>query len=153
VTWWIALGLALSLYGAFVVLEWIYGRVLQIPAGSPPSLSIVLHVLDQEGAIEQTMGDLAALWRDGDWHRGNVELIIADGGSQDQTLAIAGRLQRRYPFLVVAEAGLLPAQVLDLCGHDVIVWVEMRCPSVRKPLDTLRALLVQAAPKETTAIS
>lgn len=141
VTWWGALGLALSLYGAVVVLEWVYARVLQ-PAGVEAlSVSIVLHVMNQEHLIEQAVIDLTGLWRLEMWDQKNVELIIADGGSTDQTVAILDRLQRQYPWLLIADSGRDKSHVLELCRHDVVIWVEMTGRSPASPLVTVRSLL------------
>ena len=141
VTWWGALGLALSLYGAVVVLEWVYARVLQ-PAGvATLSVSIVLHVINQEHLIEQAVIDLTGLWRLEMWDQKNVELIIADGGSTDQTVAILDRLQRQYPWLLIADSGRDKSHVLELCRHDVVIWVEMTGRSPASPLVTVRSLL------------
>ncbi|AUW94739.1 MAG: glycosyltransferase [Sulfobacillus thermotolerans] len=140
-TWWGALGLALSLYGAVVVLEWVYARVLQ-PAGVEAlSVSIVLHVMNQEHLIEQAVIDLTGLWRLEMWDQKNVELIIADGGSTDQTVAILDRLQRQYPWLLIADSGRDKSHVLELCRHDVVIWVEMTGRSPASPLVTVRSLL------------
>ncbi len=152
-TWWGAAGLALSLYGAFIVLEWVYGRILNVPPRFPPSVSIVLHVLNQEGVIERAVEDLANLWRDEDWHRNHLEVIIADEGSRDQTAAIVERLQRRYTFMVVAPRGATRENVLDLCRHDVLVWVELTDPAALAALATLRRLLAQAQHEAATVIS
>ncbi len=152
VTWWGALGLALSLYGAVVVLEWVYARVLQTPGVPLASLSIVLHVLNQEGLIEQAVTDLTSLWRMEEWDRKDVELIIADGGSSDQTVAIADRLQRRYPFVLITGSDSDKGQVLSLCRHDVVIWVELTGRSPASPLATVKSLLAQSGRQLSGAI-
>src|SRR5947209_14521843 len=49
-------------------------------------LSIVIPVLDEADGIEEALGALAPLRRRG------VEVVVADGGSSDATVALAGPL-------------------------------------------------------------
>ncbi|MDA8193211.1 MAG: hypothetical protein M0Z53_04330 [Thermaerobacter sp.] len=141
-TWWGALGLALSLYGVVVFLEWTYGQLARSPRIAIPTVSVVVRVTDQETHVEQAVRDLISLWNDGEWQHSAIELVIADGGSSDQTPAILERLSRDYPFLVVLDAPLTGDQVLAKCRHPVVVWVELsKAVRRREMIATVHALL------------
>lgn len=124
VTWWGALGLALSLYGVIVLLEWIYARLTHPLRAQAPPVSVVLRVTNRENHIERAVRDLARLWGERDWEDSAIELVIADGGSSDQTPAIVERLSRRYGFLTVLEPALDADAVIAECRHPVIIWVD-----------------------------
>ncbi|WP_051350981.1 glycosyltransferase [Sulfobacillus thermosulfidooxidans] len=145
-TWWGALGLALSLYGAVVALERLYSRILPWPGLVPAAITVVLYVRDQESVLERAVSDLSEIWQDAAWQRRDMEILIVDGGSSDQTLAIAKRLERRFPFITVAPSYLDKGQVLDICQHDVILWVDLTQMNPYIPLATLKSLLLQSEP-------
>ncbi|WP_053960553.1 glycosyltransferase [Sulfobacillus thermosulfidooxidans] len=145
-TWWGALGLALSLYGAVVALEWVYSRILPWPGLVPAAITVVLYVRDQENILERAVSDLSEVWEDAAWQRWDMEILIVDGGSSDQTLAIAKRLERRFPFIIVTPSRLDKGQVLDMCRHDVIIWIDLTHMNPYVPLATLKSLLRHSEP-------
>lgn len=145
-TWWGVLGLAFSLYGAIVVLERLYARILQTPGLMPASLTVVLYVINQEGVLERAVSDLSELWQNADSQSRDMEIMIVDGGSDDQTLAIAKRLERRFPFIVVAPLGLGKDDILESCRHEVVIWVDLTSLTPMVPLGILRTLLLRGEP-------
>lgn len=144
-TWWGALGLALSLYGVIILLEWIYGRIMELPRVRVPHVSLVLRVLNQENRIEHAVHELTSLWDEPDWERSRVEVLISDSGSSDQTVAIVERLSRRYAFLNVVPSGLDVESVLARCRYPVVIWVELSRsqPPYDDVVQTVHRLLAQ----------
>jgi glycosyltransferase involved in cell wall biosynthesis len=72
----------------------------RIPALRPPSLiSVVMPVLNGEAHIADQLGALAQQTYDGDW-----ELVVADNGCRDGTIAIVESWRPRLPSLTIADA-------------------------------------------------
>lgn len=124
-TWWGAVGLALALYGAMTLVEWLYQR-LSFPAtwNRVNFVSLVVRVKDQEATIERTMRELMSLWTEQQWAHSDVDVVISDAGSRDQTAVIVERLASRYPGFKVADPGLDESSVLSLCAYPVVIWVD-----------------------------
>lgn len=145
VTWWGAVGLALALYGVVVLLEWVYGRLTQ-PSDLKQSVavSLVVRVKNQEQSIEHTLRELISLWTDHQWRHSDIEVLISDGGSRDQTAAIIERVAQQYPYFRVADRGLDPGAVMGLCRYPVVIWVDFSPDhAVRTIIPTVHRLLAQ----------
>ena len=65
-----------------------------------PRVSVIVPVRNAERTLDTTLSHLAAL----DYPKDRLELILADGGSSDGTVAIARRWQREHPHVKVVEA-------------------------------------------------
>ncbi len=123
--WWGAVGLVLALYGAMTLVEWLYQRVSFPESWSRVNfVSLVVRVKNQEATIERTMRELMSLWSEQQWAHSDIDVIISDGGSRDQTAVIVERLATRYPGFKVVDPGLDEASVLKLCNYPVVIWVD-----------------------------
>ena len=148
-TWWGALGLALSLYGVVVLLEWLYDQIVGSRLQDFPAVSVVIRVMNQETCIEQAMRELLSLFEQKEWERRAIEVVISDGGSSDQTSAIIERLSRRHPFLNVVEGNLATDEVMARCQYSIVVWMDLSGSSTPERLmSTLRRLLGGLRPVE-----
>jgi glycosyltransferase involved in cell wall biosynthesis len=107
------------------LVEWLYQRV-SFPASwhRVNFVSLVVRVKNQEATIERTMRELMSLWTEQQWAHSDIDVIISDGGSRDQTAVIVERLATRYPGFKVADSGLDEASVLGLCNYPVVIWVD-----------------------------
>jgi succinoglycan biosynthesis protein ExoA len=61
----------------------------------PPSVTVVVPVRNEEAHISQTLGQLI----DQDVHGINVEILVVDGESTDQTVAIVEQYVQRHPHI------------------------------------------------------
>lgn len=139
-TWWGALGLALSLYGLVVLFEWLYDQLLRNRANAPAPLSIVLRTTMQEAQIEQTVRELARLAGQTRWPQRKFEVLIADDESEDHTRDIVERLSRRYPYLRLLDAGLRADDILAQCQYPVIIWFDLTRAENQRVLERLSRL-------------
>lgn len=128
-TWWGALGLALSLYGVVVLLEWLYDQIVRSHSRETSALSLVVRVTNQEDRIEQAVRDLERLFSQRQWEDRNFEVILVDDGSNDQTGEILERFTRHQPFFRIAGPGLSSDEVLAQCQYPLVVWLDMTHPS------------------------
>ncbi len=64
-----------------------------------PSITIIVPVRNAERTIDKTFEYLEAI----EYPKDRQEIIIADGGSTDQTLDVVRRWQRRYDFIKLVE--------------------------------------------------
>ena len=64
-----------------------------------PSVSVIVPVRNAERTLETTLTYLDAV----DYPRERFEIVLADGGSTDETVAIIRRWQDRYPHLRLVE--------------------------------------------------
>ena len=71
-------------------------QLLPVPSAEPALLSIIIPVLNEAECLDES---LTRLFED-PWIAGNCEVIICDGGSRDDSLAIA----HRYPCRIVHSA-------------------------------------------------
>ena len=128
-TWWGALGLALSLYGVVVLLEWLYDQILGSHSHEMPAVSVVLRVMNQEGWLERAVRDLESIFARRTWQNRPFEVVLAEPGSSDHTRDILERLVRHLPYVRVAEG---PATVDDLvsqCRYPVVIWCDLTDPA------------------------
>jgi succinoglycan biosynthesis protein ExoA len=64
----------------------------------PPAVSIILPVLNEIDFVDHTLGDLL-----GQDYEGEIEIVVADGGSTDGTREKLGSWTRRDPRVVVID--------------------------------------------------
>jgi hypothetical protein len=143
-TWWGTLSLALTLYGAIVVLEWVYSRFLPVGGFVSAPITVAVYVHNQESLLEQAVANVRTIWQESEWPGRDRKVTIMDGGSTDQTLAIAKRLERRFPFVTVARPGADKGQILEECRSRVLIWVDLTTGQPPILLETLRAVLQNA---------
>lgn len=63
-------------------------------AGAAPEVSIVIPVYNEEGIISAALADLTEKLAEVDW---TYEIIVAENGSKDATVAIAEQFAERHP--------------------------------------------------------
>jgi glycosyltransferase involved in cell wall biosynthesis len=93
-----------------------------------PSVSVIVPVRNEAGAVEPTLRALL----DQDFPQDRFEVLVADGGSTDETVSIVRRLQAEYPNLqLVFNPGRLSSAgrnaALRLATKDVAVIVDGHC--------------------------
>ncbi len=69
---------------------------------SPPLISIVIPVYNEEPILHAAVVDLRELLSPLGW---NYEIILAENGSRDRTVEIAEQLAQKYPEISVISAG------------------------------------------------
>lgn len=67
---------------------------MQDRAGETPEVSIVIPVYNEEGIISAALADLTEKLAEVDW---TYEIIVAENGSKDETVAIAEQFAERHP--------------------------------------------------------
>lgn len=72
-------------------------------------LSVVIPVYNGEPELEEQLEALAGQEYSGDW-----ELIVADNGSTDDSVALARRFEDRIPHLTIVDASAQPGQAYAL---------------------------------------
>jgi glycosyltransferase involved in cell wall biosynthesis len=97
--------------------------VMHVSPGEAPEVSIVIPVYNEEAILHAAVVDLREqLGR----HALTYEIVLAENGSTDRTVAIAAELHRRYPEVRYLSAGepnygkALRAGILDARGELVI---------------------------------
>jgi glycosyltransferase involved in cell wall biosynthesis len=98
-----------------------------------PEISIVIPVYNEEGILHSAVVDLRERLAPFGW---NYEILLAENGSRDRTLAIAGDLGAKYPEvrcisagepnygkalrmgILAAQGELILADEIDLCDTD-----------------------------------
>ena len=65
------------------------------PAGEAPFISVIVPVRNEERFIADTLGQLFRQ----EYDPGRFEVLVADGGSTDQTRAVVNALRDRHPNL------------------------------------------------------
>ncbi len=124
-TWWGALGLALSLYGVVVLLEWLYDQILGSHSHELPAVSVVLRVMNQEGWLERVVRDLESIFARRAWQNRPFEVVLADSGSSDRTRDILERLVRHQPYFRVAEGTPSVDDLVSGCRYPVVIWCDL----------------------------
>src|SRR6478736_2359601 len=99
----------------------------------PPRISIVIPVYNEEGILHAAVVDLRERLAPFGWH---YEIVLAENGSRDGTIAVADALAGKYPevrrisvgspnYGLALRAGILAARgdlvlcdEIDLCGVD-----------------------------------
>ena len=87
--------------------EDIYGEDPELVEGDVPimrNFSIIIPVYNEEKLLASALTRLIA--RLDKTHRGLYEIILSENGSTDNTLKLARRLARRYPFIRVIHSQL-----------------------------------------------
>jgi glycosyltransferase involved in cell wall biosynthesis len=90
---------------------------------TPPRISIVIPVYNEEGILHAAVVDLRERLAPFSW---SYEIILAENGSRDRTVAIAAELSKKYPevrFLSVGEPNYGKAMktgILESAGEFVI---------------------------------
>ncbi|HYP76698.1 MAG TPA: glycosyltransferase family 2 protein [Polyangiaceae bacterium] len=100
---------------------------------SAPEISIVIPVYNEEGILHSAVVDLRERLAPLAW---NYEIILAENGSRDRTVAIAEALEAKYPEvrhlsvgepnygkalrlgILAAKGALILADEIDLCDTD-----------------------------------
>lgn len=139
--WWQALGLALSFYGAVVLMEWLYDHVVRRRASMPAPLSVVVRAANQESKIEQVVRDVVRLVGQSRWLRADFEILVAAFGSRDRTSDIAERFTHQYPSLRLIEPDLRDDQIIAQCRYPVIIWLDLSRAESQPILDRLGGIL------------
>src|SRR4051794_7626470 len=92
---------------------------------SGPKLSIVIPVYNEEGIIHSAIVDLVSRLDEAP-ELGPYEILVAENGSRDRTIAIAEELATRYPQVKVHSLGepnygkALKAGILRATGELVM---------------------------------
>ncbi len=93
------------------------------PGDTPPHVSIVIPVYNEEGILRSAIVDLVDQLQSFDW---SYEILVAENGSQDRTVAIAEELSARYPQIRTFSLGeanygkALRRGILEARGQFVI---------------------------------
>ncbi len=124
-TWWSALGLALSLYGVVTLLEWIYDQIVGSHSSAAPAISLVVRVTNQESHVEQAMRELQSFFSQRQWEQRPIEVILWDDGSGDQTEAILERFTRAHPTFRMLDHPSTIDEVLAECQYPFVVWLDL----------------------------
>ena len=104
-----------------------------------PALSIVIPTTDEAHTVEGLLADLAAL-------RATHEVIIADGGSVDDTVALATRMGARVVHAPRGRGSQLRAGVRTSSGRVLcVLHADVRLPAAT--LVALDALAREGAPR------
>lgn len=126
------------------------GRLTLPPLGERPTCSIVIPCLDEEAYIEAAL----ALARAQDYPAPLVEILVADGGSSDETRAIVARIAAEDPRVTLIDnPGRFPSAGMNegirRARGAVIVRMdahaEVSLDYVSKAIDTLRRTGATAA--------
>ena len=97
-----------TIYKIIIFLFAVYGltaiiievvEVFKARRGSRPKLTVILRVINQEEVIEGILRKILKL----SWQVSEMELIVIDGGSVDDTLPILTRLKSQGQFHLVSE--------------------------------------------------
>src|SRR5690349_7548649 len=67
-----------------------------------PSIAIVIPIYNEEGILHSAVVDLRERLKPLNW---NYEIILAENGSTDRTVALAGELSQKYPEVRSLSAG------------------------------------------------
>lgn len=141
-TWWGALGLALSLYGVVVLLEWIYDRIVRAHATGLTPVSLVVRVTNQEAHIEHVLRELGRIFSQRQWENRTFEVVVADDGSHDLTREIVERWRAQHPYFRLVHPGSEDSEILAFCQYPVVIWVDFsRQPGIPKTLGMLTQFL------------
>lgn len=141
-TWWGALGLALSLYGIVVLLEWAYDRIMGTYRENAPAVSVVVRAANQEYRIEHIVRELIGLFNQREWSRRKFEVVFTDDGSNDRTHDMLDLLSRQHPFFTVADRNIPVQDLMTSCRYPLVVWVDLaRQPQPDRLIATLNHLL------------
>lgn len=124
-TWWGALGLALSLYGVVVLLEWVYDSIVRSHSQALTPISLVVRVTNQEAHIEHALRDLIRVFGQSQWEDRRFEVLLVDRGSQDHTRDIVDRLSIEHLYFRVVDSGSSDTDILALCQYPIVIWVDL----------------------------
>ncbi len=72
------------------------------PASKSPHVSIVIPVYNEEGILHSSVVDLVTSLDEMKW---DYELLLAENGSSDRTVAIGEELSRKYPRVSIHSLG------------------------------------------------
>lgn len=109
-----------------------------------PEISIVIPVYNEEGILHSAVVDLRERLAPLGW---NYEIVLAENGSRDRTLAIASELHAKYPEVRCISAGepnygkALRLGILAARGEDVLADEIDLCDTDfhRRAIDLLRS--------------
>jgi glycosyltransferase involved in cell wall biosynthesis len=114
------------------------------PASVPPFVSVAMPCLDEERFIEACIRSVQAQ----DYPAERIEILVADGGSRDATLAILGRLAAEDPRIRVLDnperlQTVAMNRMIRAARGEVVARMDVHCeyaPSyLRKCVETLAA--------------
>lgn len=94
-----------------------------------PKISIIIPVRNAERTLEETFQYLFKL----NYPREKMELVIADGGSSDGTVAVIKKWQAQYPFIKLVEIPNCPSpgfarnKALDMVSGDFLFFTDGDC--------------------------
>lgn len=94
-----------------------------------PKISIIVPVRNFERTLEKTFEYLFKL----NYPRDKMELVIADGGSSDNTVGVIKKWQEKYPFIKLVEIPNCPSpgfarnKALDIVTGDFIFFTDGDC--------------------------
>jgi glycosyltransferase involved in cell wall biosynthesis len=110
-----------------------------------PAVAILIPTLDSERTLERCLRAVARLT----WPRDDVDLIVADGGSRDGTIAIA----RAHGARIFARAGRDPFYLRNLAaGQTDALTLLFLDPDCEPPADWIPAALGHLAREEIAAV-
>lgn len=94
-----------------------------------PKISIIVPVRNAERTLEETFNYLFKL----NYPRDKMEIVIADGGSSDNTVGVIKKWQEKYPFIKLVEIPNCPSpgfarnKALPLVSGDFIFFTDGDC--------------------------
>jgi cellulose synthase/poly-beta-1,6-N-acetylglucosamine synthase-like glycosyltransferase len=142
-TWWGALGLALSLYGVVVLLEWVYDYLIRSHRRQAVPVSLVLRLGHQEERVEHVLRTLIRIFSQEPWTAREFEVWVFDASYEDRTQDIVDRLCRNYSYFRMAPSSTREEDLLAQCRFPVVVWLDLSAHAKNRPtLDALSQLLV-----------
>lgn len=104
-----------------------------------PFVSIIIPVRNAERTLEETFNYLLKVT----YPREFLEIIIADGGSTDQTLAVIEKWQKKYPFIVLVNVPKCPApgfarnKAIEKAKGDYLLFTDGDCAPEPNWIDEL----------------
>ncbi|MFH1778381.1 MAG: glycosyltransferase [Candidatus Omnitrophota bacterium] len=99
-----------------------------------PFVSVIVPVRNAERTLDKTFEYLLNI----DYPRRNMEILIADGGSTDKTIAVIEKWQKEYPFIQLVEIPNCPSpgyarnKALDVVKGDFIFFTDGDCAPCKK---------------------
>lgn len=126
---WEALGylliLILACYGVYYLVQDLF-RFLRHQPGPPVSMLVVLR--DREQDVEYLLRQLHR-WRRQQWV--DLDVVVVDDGSQDETVKILHTLQRQCAYRLITLEELSATQIYEdralatglLYCHNALVWL------------------------------
>ena len=99
------------------------------PDSRPPRVSIIIPVRNAERTIDKTLQYVEAV----EYPRERLEIILADGGSTDRTVALIDAWRQRHPHIKLVEVpgcaspGHARNEALKLAGGEFVLFTDGDC--------------------------